>query len=103
MNRNEAIAKWNSLRPVYEANGLVLPYTKMLIPDEYRNSNKSLVQLAMDAAGTLSTDPNSALPSMLTTAIDPDVIRIVFAPLQFAKALGGEVQKGNWLTETEIF
>ncbi len=103
MDRNAAIAAWNEVKGVYAANGLVLPYTRMMVPDEWRNSDKSLVDMAMDAAGNLSTDPNSALPSMLTTAIDPEVIRVVFAPLQIAKALGGEVQKGNWLTETEIF
>jgi len=103
MDRNAAIAAWNELKGVYAANGLILPYTKMLVPDEFRNSNKSLVELAMDAAGTLSTDPNSALPAMLTTAIDPDVVRIVFAPLQIAKILGGERKAGDWLEETRIF
>lgn len=103
MNRQEAIAEWQSLRPVYEANGLILPGVQMLVPDEYRNSNQSLKSLAMDAAGNLTTDPNSALPAMLTTAIDPDVIRVVFAPLQMAKILGGERKAGDWLEETRIF
>ena len=40
---------------------------------------------------------------MLTTAIDPDVIRVVFAPLQIAKILGGERKAGDWLEETRIF
>ncbi len=104
MDRNQAIAAWSEVRDVYEANGLILNGARMLVPDEWKNvGQKSLAKLAMDAAGTLSTDPNSALPSLLTTAIDPEVIRIVFAPLQIAKALGGEVKKGDWLTETEIF
>ncbi len=103
MNRNEAIAAWSEVRDVYAANGLILPSVRMFIPDEYRNSNASLQQLAMDAAGTLSTDPNSALPAMLTTAIDPEVIRVVFAPLQMAEILGGERKSGDWLEETRIF
>lgn len=103
MDRNAAIAAWNEIKGIYAAQGLVLPYTKMLVPDEFKNSNQSLVELAMDAAGNLSTDPNSALPSLLTTAIDPEVIRIVFAPLQMAKILGGEVKAGDWLEETRIF
>jgi hypothetical protein len=103
MNRNEAIAKWNELRPAYEAAGLILPGVRMLVPDEFKQTNKSLVELAMDAAGTLSTDPNSALPAMLTTAIDPDVIRVVFAPLQMAEIMGGERKAGDWLEETRIF
>jgi hypothetical protein len=103
MDRNAAIAKWNAVKDVYRANGLILPGVRMLVPDEFRNSDKSLNDMAMDAAGNLSTDPNAALPSMLTTAIDPDVIRIVFAPLQIAKILGGERKAGDWLEETRLF
>jgi hypothetical protein len=103
MDRNASIAAWNELRPVYEANGLVLPGVRMLVPDEWKVTDRSLSQMAMDAAGNLVTDPNSALPMMLTTAIDPDVIRIVFAPLQIAKILGGEKKAGDWLEETRIF
>jgi hypothetical protein len=103
MDRNAAIAKWNAVKDVYAANGLILPGVRMLIPDEMRHSMKSLNEMAMDAAGNLSTDPNAALPSLLTTAIDPDVIRIVFAPLQIAKILGGEKKAGDWLEETRIF
>lgn len=102
MDRNAAIAAWNEVKDVYRANGLILPGVKMLVPDEWKNSDKSLVDMAMDAAGSLSTDPNSALPSMLTTAIDPDVIRVVFAPLAFAKILT-ERKAGDWLEETRIF
>jgi hypothetical protein len=103
MDRNAAITAWNEVRDVYAANGLILPGVRMLVPDEFKNSNKSLSGLAMDAAGNLTTDPNSALPSLLTTAIDPDVIRVVFAPLQIAKILGGERKAGDWLEETRIF
>ena len=103
MNRMEAIAAWNELGPVYRANGLILPGVKMLVPDEWKQSNASLSDLAMDAAGTLSTDPNGAIPAMLTTAIDPDVIRVVFAPLQMAEVMGGERKAGDWLEETRIF
>lgn len=103
MNRNEAIAEWGALRDVYAANGLILPNVRMLVPDEWKKSNASLAQLAMDSAGTLSTDPNSAIPAMLTTAIDPDVIRVVFAPLQMAEIMGGERKAGDWLEETRLF
>ena len=103
MNRMEAIAAWNEVKDVYAANGLILPGCKMLVPDEWKSSNASLADLAMDAAGTLSTDPNGAIPAMLTTAIDPDVIRVVFAPLQMAEIMGGERKAGDWLEETRIF
>jgi hypothetical protein len=103
MNRMEAIAAWNEVKDVYAANGLILPGVKMLVPDEWKSSNASLSQMAMDAAGTLTTDPNAAIPAMLTTAIDPDVIRVVFAPLQMAEIMGGERKAGDWLEETRIF
>lgn len=103
MNRQEAIAKWEQLRPQYEAAGLILPGVRMLVPDEWKQGQASIEQLAMDAAGTLSTDPNSAIPTILTTAVDPDVIRIVFAPLQMAEIMGGERKVGDWLEETRLF
>ena len=104
MNRMEAIAAWNEVKDAYAANGLILPGVKMLVPDEWKNSNASLAELAMDsAAGVLSTEPNSAIPAMLTTAIDPDVIRVVFAPLQMAEIMGGERKAGDWLEETRMF
>lgn len=102
MNRQEAIERFNQLRPQFEAGGLILHGCRMLVPDEFKNSNQSIAQLAMDAAGTLSTDPNAAIPAMLTTAIDPDVIRVVFAPLAFAKILT-ERKAGDWLEETRLF
>lgn len=108
MDRQQAITEWRALRPVYEAKGLVLHGCTMLMPDEIKASNLSLAQMAasgmaMDAAGNLVTDPNSAIPAMLTTAIDPDIIRVIFAPLQIAKILGGERKAGDWLEDNRMF
>jgi hypothetical protein len=106
MDRNQAIAEYNAVRGILRhEKGIIFDGARMFIPDEWRNAGeeKSLNQMAMDAAGTLGTDPNSALPAMLTTAIDPDVIRFVFAPLQMAKIMGGEKKAGDWLEETRIF
>jgi hypothetical protein len=103
MNRHEAQAEWEQVRPIFEAKGLIVPGVKTFVPDEWRDANISLAQLAMDDAGTLSTDPNSALPTMLTTAIDPDVIRIIFEPLQMAEIMGEERKVGDWLEETRLF
>jgi hypothetical protein len=62
--------------------------------------------LAMDAAsglpGPLSTDPNSAIPWMLTTAIDPEIIRVIFSPLAFAEILG-ERKAGVWTEQQRMF
>lgn len=103
MNKHEAIAEWQKVGPLFEARGLVVPGVKMFTPDEWKQSELSIEKLAMDAAGTLSTDPNAAVPTMLTTAIDPDVIDIVFARLQMADVLGEERKVGDWLEETRLF
>lgn len=104
MNRQEARTKWSKVKDAYEQAGLILPGVTMFVPDEWRAGQRSLSQIAMDAAtGPLVTDPNSAVPAMLTTAIDPDVIRVVFAPLQMAEVMGEERKAGDWLEETRMF
>jgi hypothetical protein len=98
MNLQEARSKWLAHKPALEARGVVLPGVTMYLPDEWKQNYK----LALDAQPTLQTDPNSAIPALLTTVIDPTVIRVIFAPLQFAKILG-EQKRGDWLEETRIF
>lgn len=106
MNRQEAITGWATHRAAYEAKGLVLPGVKMYLPDEWKNGEVSIesVMLAMDAAagGPISTDPNSAIPVILTTAVAPEVIRIVFSPLQMAEILS-ERKAGDWLEDVRMF
>ena len=103
MDRQQACMEWEKVRDSYEQAGLVIPGVRMFVPDEWKRSDRSIESLAMDAAGTLSTDPNAAIPTILTTAIDPDVIRIIFAPLQMAEILGEERKVGDWLEETRLF
>lgn len=103
MNRQESTQSWSEVRDAYEQRGLILPGVTMFVPDEWKSDSASLTQIAMDSAGTLSTDPNAAIPAMLTTAIDPDVVRIVFAPLQMAEIMGEERKVGDWLEETRMF
>lgn len=57
----------------------------------------------MDAAPELTaTDPNSAVPSLLTTMIDPEIYKALFAPNKAAIILG-EKKKGDWTMDTAIF
>ena len=99
MNLQEARSKWQADKPKLMARGAVaLPSVSMYLPDEWRRND----QLALDAQPTLSTDPNSAIPSIMTTVIDPRVFRIVFTPLNFAKILG-EQKNGDWVNDTWIF
>lgn len=59
-------------------------------------------RLAMDAQPTLTTDPNSAIPTMLTTLIDPKVYKVLFAANK-AAIIFGEQKKGTWLDKTAMF
>jgi hypothetical protein len=119
-----ARAAWQHDRPEWEARGVHLPAVQAYLPDSWKG-NAALAQdelermamdgyyprighnggPAMDAAPphVLITDPNSAVPAMLTTTIDPDVFRVLFAPNRAAEALGGEVKRGTWLDDVIFF
>src|SRR5690349_6698523 len=60
------------------------------------------MQMALDALPALATDPNSGVPSMLTTLIDPEVYEILFSPTKAAEILG-ENRKGGWTDDTAMF
>jgi hypothetical protein len=88
--------------------GVHLPYQmQRYLTDKEKASGT----LAFDAApigamgaipGPLSSDPNAALPWMLTSAIDPEIIRVIFSPLDFADILG-ERKAGDWTEQTRFF
>ena len=98
MNLAEARTQWQADKPRLQALGIHFPAVQRYLTDDEKQRNV----MAMDAAGTLVTDPNSSLPSMLTTMIDPEIIRVIFSPLDFGRILG-ERQKGDWTTDTDIF
>lgn len=58
--------------------------------------------LAMDAQPVLQTVANGGIPAMLTTTIDPNVIRVRFSPMKATEILG-EQQKGDWRQDTIAF
>jgi hypothetical protein len=98
MNLQEARAQFQADKPMLAARGVVLPgVDRYLTPAE-----KADFRIAMDAIPGLATDPSSAIPAILTTAIDPQVIHVVFSPLAFGKILG-EQKRGDWLEETRMF
>lgn len=98
MNVQEARAKFAAEMPWVNDRGVYFNGASSYVPDEFRRD----YTLAMDAQPGLATDPNSAVPSMLTTYIDPTVYNIVFAPTKAAEVLGEE-RKGDWLTDTAMF
>lgn len=101
MSRNfsQAAAAWASDRLQLEADGIYFPsYVMGYVPDGWGSN----LQVALDAQPSLTTDPNSAVPAMLTTLIDPTIIEIIYAPNKAAQIVT-EVRKGTWLDETAMF
>jgi hypothetical protein len=88
--------------------GVVLPYQmQRYLTDHEKNSGVLAFDAAFTSAmgalpGPLSSDPNAALPWMLTSAIDPEIIRVIFSPLDFAEILG-ERKAGVWTEQTRFF
>lgn len=79
--------------------GLVLPasYTGYIDP-AYANN----YSLAMDAQPSLVTVNNAGIPAFLTTFFDPEVTRILFAPLMIEE-IAGSSQKGSWVSDIDMF
>ena len=98
MNLQEARAKFAAEMPWVNERGVYFVGGSSYIPDEFRRD----YTLAMDAQPGLTTDPNSAVPAMLTTYIDPSVYEILFSPTKAAEVLGEE-RKGDWLMDTAMF
>lgn len=93
----EAIAAYSAHKPLFQANGIIMPNVVGYMNMEYLAN-----PLAMDAQPGLQTAPNSAIPAFLSTLIDPQIYRILFAPTKGAEILG-EVQKGTWTDQTAMF
>lgn len=60
------------------------------------------INMAMDAQPELVTISNSGVPAYLANILDPKVIAVLVTPLKAAQ-IAGEVQKGNWVSETVQF
>ena len=118
-NLATARAAWQLDRHDWESRGVILPGVSSYLPDAWKG-NAQLAQdemaqdamsyggyghnsMAMDAPPLLYTEPNSAVPAMLTTTIDPEIFRILFSPNKAAEALGGEVKRGDWLQDIIYF
>lgn len=96
---------WNEARKAYandavmlEMHGIINPDVKGYIPDGWGAN----INLAMDAQPQLQTNPNSSVPSILTTLIDPQVYKVLFSPNKAAEIFG-EAKKGSWLDDTAMF
>ena len=88
----EARAAFDQDRARAEALGVILPAARSYLPEPWKYDYGP----AMDALPALATDPNSGIPAFLTTLVDPEVYKILFAPNQ-AAVIFGEKRKGSWL------
>lgn len=68
---------------------------------EPRSYTPASAAIAMDALPTLATDPNSAVPSILTTFISPEIFRVLFQPLA-AVEIYGEERLGDWTQDVAM-
>lgn len=98
---------WAQDRATWEQAGVYLPGVIGYLPEAFkRNADLAMDSLAplmgMDAQPGLATDPNSALPAMLTTLIDPTVFEVRFAPNK-AVEIFGEQRRGDWTMDTAMF
>src|SRR5579863_471339 len=64
---------------------------------------QTALRLAMDAQAPSTTVPNNAVPGFMTFAVYPEVLKILFSPLEFATIAGDERKVGDWVTTTELF
>lgn len=85
---------------VLGARGLALPasYTDYIDSERFGHN----FSLAMDAQPALTTVNNAGIPAFLTTFFDPEVTRILFAPLMIEE-IAGSSQKGSWVSDIDMF
>ena len=59
-------------------------------------------QMALDAQPQLVTTLNQGIPAFLAQIVDPTVLEVVMEPLRIADVAGGEVMKGDWLSQSML-
>ena len=94
----EARSQFEADKAHLESYGIHLDRVAMYATPEIRLD----YSLAMDALPALQTAATSSIPALLTTTIDPNVIRVRFTPTKAAEIFG-EQKKGDWLQDTIMF
>lgn len=84
-----------------EEGGIVLLPGMDYLPAEWRNKSNG-ASLAMDAQPALFTAPNSGIPSLFSTYIDPRQIKVLFQPTVAAEFYGEE-RLGDWTVDQASF
>jgi hypothetical protein len=83
---------------IFSEFGIHVPAHAEYVEPEWRRN----FQLAMDAQPQLVTSPNSGIPAFLSNLLDPEVIRVLTAPMR-AVEIYGETKKGTWTDLTTQF
>lgn len=98
-NLQEAQAAWRAHSAKLATDyGIIYPDVQGYAFDELKRDYR----LAMDAQAPMTTSLNAGVPAMLTTYIDPQIVEILFAPVQAAKIVS-EKKTGDWTTDTALF
>lgn len=95
----EAVAAYASHAPIHASRGVFLPDT---VRGYVTDAMKRDYRIAMDAQPLLQTTGSASIPVYLTTLMDPQIIKVLFAANKAAEIVD-EVQKGSWLDTTAIF
>lgn len=92
----EAQAAWAEDSANLERMGVTLPDVQAYLPTSFAQD----YTYAMDAQPQLAaTAPNSAVPAMFTTMVDPKVFKALFSPNKATEILGEE-RRGTWVDDT---
>lgn len=96
MNYQEASTLWAEDSIRFQQLGVTLPDVKSYIPDGFATD----FAFAMDSQPQLAaTAPNSAVPMIFTTMVDPKVFKALFAPNKATQILKEE-RRGTWVDDT---
>lgn len=85
-------------RRLLAENGIIMLDTAIYAADGWGGD----YNLALDAQPQLVTTLNQGIPAFLAQIVDPVVLEVVMEPLRVADVAGGEVQKGDWLSQSML-
>jgi hypothetical protein len=78
-------------------------FAESLGPQRVMTAQMAMDAMAMDAPqSALETSASAGIPWFFANWVDPKIIPILLSPMMGA-VIAGEVQKGDWLTETAMF
>lgn len=98
MNIQESRAKWAADKVQLERFGLIFPDVQGYLTSDMKQD----FHIAQDALPALGSAPNAGIPALLSTYMDPEVIRYLFSPIKAAE-IYGERKAGDWLYDTIMF